>query len=370
VKFAFLAAADCSGRSCFDATSAASLSLGAAFTIDFGMKYSNHFALVLVFAFTVLLSACGKSEQQKASASSAEMTPAAASAPPTPVPKAVTTAAASSDPKPNINGNHVMQYVKEVVAIGSRPVGSPGHAKTEQYILSHLKGVDVEQDKFNAQTPVGKFPVDNIIAKFPGRKDGIIVVAGHYDTNYPLPKAYVGANDGGSSTALLLALADEFRGKERDGYSIWLVWTDAEEAFVTWTDTDSLYGAKHLAQKWQQDGTAKKIKAFILVDMIGDADLDIQKEALSTPWLSDLVYQAATNLGYQSHFYEVRTEIQDDHLPFLKIGVPSVDIIDLDYGYNNVYHHTVQDTLDKLSPQSLAIAGDVVLETIRLLDAR
>jgi len=287
-----------------------------------------------------------------------------------PVPAAVIPVSANSAPKSDINGNHVMQYVKEIVAIGSRPVGSPGHAKLEQYILSHLKGVDVEQDKFTAQTPVGKFQVNNIIAKFPGRKDGIIVVAGHYDTNYPLPKAYVGANDGGSSTALLLALADEFRGKQRDGYSVWLLWTDAEEAFVKWTDSDSLYGAKHLAQKWQQDGTAKKIKAFILVDMIGDADLDIQKEANSTPWLSDLVYQAATNLGYQSHFYEYKAAIDDDHLPFLKIGVPAVDIIDLDYGYNNVYHHTVQDTIDKLSPQSLAITGDVVLETIRLVDAR
>ncbi len=161
-----------------------------------------------------------------------------------------------------------------------------------------------------------------------------------------------------------------FAARSAIGYSVWLVWTDAEEAFVTWSDSDSLYGTKQLAQKWQKDGTAKKIKAFILVDMIGDADLDIQKETLSTPWLSDLVYQAATNLGYQSHFYEVRAEIQDDHLPFLKVGVPSVDIIDLDYGYNNVYHHSVQDTLDKLSPQSLAISGDVVLETIRLLDAR
>ena len=263
-----------------------------------------------------------------------------------------------------------MQYVKEIVAIGSRPVGSPGHAKLEQYILSKLKGVDVEQDKFTAQTPVGKFGINNIIAKFPGRKDGIIVVAGHYDTNYPLPKAYVGANDGGSSTALLLSLADQFRGKELDGYSIWLVWTDGEEAFVKWSDSDSLYGTRHLAQKWQQDGTAKKVKAFILVDMIGDADLDILEETASTPWLRELVYQAATNLGYQSHFYQYKAGIEDDHLPFLKIGVPAVDIIDLDYGYNNVFHHTVQDTIDKLSPQSLAISGDVVLETIRLVNAR
>jgi Zn-dependent M28 family amino/carboxypeptidase len=334
------------------------------------MKLSKTVTLFLLITFAIFLAACSKQEQQTASASSSEMKPAAASSPATSAPTTVATVAESSAAKPDINGNHVMQYVKEVVAIGSRPVGSAGHAKVEQYILSKLKGVEVEQDRFTAQTPVGKFTINNIIAKFPGRKDGIIVVAGHYDTNYPLPKAYVGANDGGSSTALLLALADQFRGKERDGYSVWLAWTDGEEAFVHWTASDSVYGTKHLAQQWQQDGTAKKIKAFILVDMIGDADLDIQKETNSTPWLSDLVYQAATNLGYQSHFYEYSASIEDDHLPLLKIGVPAVDIIDLDYGYNNVYHHTVQDTLDKLSPQSLAITGDVVLETIRLLDAR
>jgi Zn-dependent M28 family amino/carboxypeptidase len=314
----------------------------------------------------------GCNQQQTPSEASAEVKPAATTTNAMAAPAASPAPANSTStaPKPDINGNHVMQYVKDIVAIGSRPVGSTGHAKLEQYILSKLKGVEVEQDKFTAQTPVGKFPIDNIIAKFPGRKDGIIVVAGHYDTNYPLPKAYVGANDGGSSTALLLALADQFRGKELDGYSVWLVWTDGEEAFVKWTDSDSLYGTRHLAQKWQQDGTAKKVKAFILVDMIGDADLDILEETVSTPWLSALVYQAATNLGYQSHFYQFKAGIEDDHLPFLKIGVPAVDIIDLDYGYNNVFHHTVQDTLDKLSPQSLAITGDVVLETIRLVNAR
>ena len=334
------------------------------------MKHSQTLAWFLPITLAMFLLACGKSEQPSASASSVEMKSAASASGAAPVPSAVPVAADSSAPKPDINGNHVMQYVKEVVAFGSRPVGSAGHAQLEQYIVSKLKGDDVEQDKFTAQTPAGSFAINNIIAKFPGRKDGIIVVAGHYDTNYPLPKAYVGANDGGSSTALLLALADEFRGKQRDGYSVWLVWTDGEEAFVNWTASDSLYGTKQLAGKWQQDGTAKKIKAFILVDMIGDADLDIQKETSSTPWLSDLVYQAATDLGYQSHFYAVSAGIEDDHLPFLKIGVPAVDIIDLDYGYNNVYHHSVQDTIDKLSPQSLAITGDVVLQTIRLLDAR
>src|ERR1700761_7003341 len=135
----------------------------------------------------------------------------------------VSTASVNSNvPVPDINGNKAMDYVKEVVAFGSRPPGSEAHQKLENYIVSKLKGVDVEQDKFTADTPAGKFPINNIIAKFPGKKDGIIVVAGHYDTNYPLPKSYVGANDGGSTTALLLALADEFRGKANDGYSVWL----------------------------------------------------------------------------------------------------------------------------------------------------
>jgi Zn-dependent M28 family amino/carboxypeptidase len=324
-------------------------------------------SLLLIVAFTA---SCSK-QQQTSSESTATVKPApAANGPAVTQTAGAPASSASTGSIPDINGNHVMQYVKEVVAFGSRPPGSSGHAKLEQYILSKLKGVDVEQDKFTATTPAGQFPINNIIAKFPGNKDGIIVVAGHYDTNYPLPKTYVGANDGGSTTALLLALADHFRGKQLDGYSIWLVWTDGEEAFVKWTGTDSLYGTRQLAQKWQQDGTAKKVKAFILVDMIGDVDLDIQRDTNSTPWLTDVVSQAATDLGYQSHFFQQTIAIEDDHIPFAKIGVPVVDLIDFDYGYNNVFHHTPEDTIDKLSPQSLAITGNVVLRTIGLLETR
>lgn len=321
--------------------------------------------ILVILCASLSTLACNKQEQVPAvAASEAKPAPTADAAQAAPT---TTTAA----PKPNFNGYHAMQYVKEVVAIGARPVGSPAHAKLEQYIKSKLKGDNVEDDSFSAQTPIGTFQMHNLIAKFPGKKDGIIVVAGHYDTAYPLGKNFVGANDGGSSTGLLLELADELhRPQPRDGYSVWLVWTDGEEALVSWTDTDSVYGTRHLAEKWKQDGTAKKIKGFILVDMIGDADLDIQKDTNSTPWLSELVYQAATDLGYQSHFYKLQGAISDDHLPLLKIGVPSVDIIDLDYGYNNVFWHTPQDTVDKLSPESLTITGDVVLRTIQLVDTR
>jgi len=323
--------------------------------------------LTFVVALFALVG-CTQQHSAPATASANEPKPAITSE--APQPTSAEAPSTPSQPVQQVNAARAFQYVKEFVSIGSRPPGSPGHAKAEQYILSKLNGDNVEVDSFTATTPVGNFPIHNIIAKFPGKKDGIIAIAGHYETNYPLPKDFVGANDGGSTTGLLLELANQFRGKQLDGYSVWLVWTDGEEAFVKWTASDSLYGTKHLAQKWQQDGTAKKVKAFLLLDMIGDADLDIQRDTNSTVWLSDLVYQAAAKLGYQSHFFQQTTAVDDDHMPFAKIGIPVVDIIDIDYGYANSYHHTTQDTLDKLSPKSLQIAGDVVLQTIQLVNSR
>lgn len=269
------------------------------------------------------------------------------------------------------NAARAMQYTREITAFGARPIGSPNHKKLENYILAHLKNDQVEEDAFTASTPEGKFPVRNIIAKFPGTREGVIVIAGHYDTNYPLRNTgYVGANDGGSSTAILLELANQLRGEKRDGYSVWLFFTDGEEAVKEWSDTDSLYGARHLADKWQKDGTLKNIKAFLLADMIGDADLNVDRDASSTPWLEDTVLQAATQLGYQSHFFGRTIAVEDDHLPFVHLGVPSADLIDLDYGYGNVFHHTPQDTLDKLSPKSIEIVGSVILQTIQILDKK
>ncbi|MFZ0899103.1 MAG: M28 family peptidase [Candidatus Sulfotelmatobacter sp.] len=274
-----------------------------------------------------------------------------------------------SGPPPEIDSARAMRYVKEMVAFGPRPIGSANHKKVEDYIISHLKGDTVENDVFTADTPEGKFPVRNIIAKFPGTRDGIIVIASHYDTNYPLRNtSYIGANDGASSSALLLEIANQLRGRKRDGYSVWLVWDDAEEAIKTWSDADSLYGIRHLAQKWQDDGTLKKMKAFLLADMIGDADLNIDHDQNSTPWLEEVVYQAATRLGYQSHFFARDNQVSDDHIPFMQRGVPSADLIDFDYGYNNVFWHTPQDTVDKLSPKSLEIVGSTILETVNILD--
>ena len=165
-----------------------------------------------------------------------------------------------SGPAPSADGDRAMRYVKEIVKFGPRPLGSATHKKVEEYLDSRLKGDTVEDDVFTADTPAGKFPVHNIVAKYPGNKDGIILIASHYDTNYPLRNtSYVGANDGASSSALLLELANQLRGKTRDGYSVWLVWDDAEEAMLPESEKpfldDSLYGISHLAEKWQADGT-------------------------------------------------------------------------------------------------------------------
>jgi glutaminyl-peptide cyclotransferase len=270
------------------------------------------------------------------------------------------------------NEIRAMRYVKEIVAFGPRPIGSVNHRKVEDYIHAHLKADSVEDDDFTIDSTEGKFPVHNIIAKYPGSRDGIIVIASHYDTNYPLKDTpYVGANDGASSSALLLEIANQLRGKKLDGYSVWLLWDDAEESMrLPWFDPEALYGVRHLAQKWQDDGTIKKIKAFLLEDMIGDADLNIDHDQNSTPWLEDMIYQAATHLGYQSHFFARALPMSDDHEPFVQRGVPSADLIDFNYGYNNVFWHTTQDTVDKLSPKSLEIVGTVTLETVRMLDKK
>jgi glutaminyl-peptide cyclotransferase len=276
----------------------------------------------------------------------------------------------------HFNGNKALDYAREFVAIGPRWPTSQGHAKAEAFLRAHFAHDQLEEDAFTADTPVGAMPLRNFIVRFPGKKPGIIVLGTHYETNYPLRTInFVGANDGGATTGLLMALADHFReqtagGKQLDGYSVWLVFFDGEEAFQSWSQSDSTYGSRHLAAQWGRDGTLGKIKAFLLADMIGDKDLDIQRETNSTSGLVDLVREAAHKFGYDRYFFQKEEEVEDDHLPFVKRGVPAVDIIDLDYGPNNSYHHTAQDTMDKVSARSLTIDGDVFLETIRLIDQR
>ena len=278
---------------------------------------------------------------------------------------------ASLDAQSHFSGERALAYTREFVAIGPRWPTSTGHAKAEAYLRAHFQRDQLEEDTFTADTAIGPVTLHNFIVKFPGKKPGVIVLGSHYETIYPLRNInFVGANDGGSTTGLLTAIADVLRGKPNEGYSIWLVFFDGEEAFQSWSQSDSTYGSRHLAAKWGRDGTLPKIKAFVLADMIGDKDLDIQRETNSTPWLQDLVKQAAHKFGYDHYFFQTEMPVEDDHLPFVHRGVPGVDVIDLNYGPNNSYHHTAQDTMDKVSAHSLTIDGDVFQETIRLINQR
>ena len=289
-------------------------------------------------------------------------------------------APASAAAQQHFDGAKALEYAREFVAIGPRWPTGPGHKKAEEFLRDHFtrKHDDLVEDPFIANTPIGPVPMRNFIVKFAGRKNGIIVLATHYETNYPLRNInFVGANDGGSTTGLLMAIADRLhaetarsRDHKLDGYSVWLVFFDGEEAIQSWTDSDSTYGSKHLAAQWSANGTLSRIKAFILTDMIGDKNLDILREDQSTRWLVGLVEDAARNCGDQQYFFKTDGNIEDDHLPFLRRGVPSIDMIDMDYGPNNSYHHTAQDTMDKISAHSLTVDGDVIMESIRLLDQR
>ena len=333
---------------------------------------SSFLLLSILVGAVAYLPGCSKDGNKSLTVLNLAAQPPAAAQTATP-PKTVSPAG----PELHIDPARTWQYVKDIVAIGPRWDGSAGQQRAGEYIHAKLKNDHVEEDSFVADTPAGQIPMRNIVAKFQGTQDGIIVLGSHIDTNYPLRKtSFVGANDGASTTGLLLGIGDQIRGKKLEGYSIWLAFLDGEESIpsntpgdLRWVTEQALYGSRHLAAKWQQDGTAKKIKAFILADMIGDKDLDIQRDSGSAAWLEDLIMQAAQRLGYQSYFFaQTLNGLIDDHVSFAQVGIPVADVIDINYGYNNSYHHTTQDTLDKISPKSLQIAGDVILETIRLVN--
>jgi len=282
------------------------------------------------------------------------------------------------------SGAQTMQYTREIVAYGPRYNGSDAKLKVEAYLKKFFapeaaKG-ELETDSFVSSTPAGPQLMRNYIVHFPGTKPGEIVIASHYETNYPLRDIpFVGANDGACTSAILMEMANNLRARmvngKVPGYSVWLVFFDGEEAVQEWSHADSLYGSRHLAAKWQANGTLGSVKALLIADMIGDKDLDVLREENSTPWVEDLVLQAAKNTGHAANFFKTENYIEDDHLPFVQRGVPVADVIDMDYGPHTAampdgYHHTAQDTIDKLSVRSLQTSGDVLTEAVRLLNSK
>jgi glutaminyl-peptide cyclotransferase len=283
-----------------------------------------------------------------------------------------------------VSGKATYDLTREFLAAApKRFYGSPGHAAAESFIKAHFvpeaKDGRLITDEFSAPTPAGIQTLRNYIVKFPStgpaKKDGIIVLGSHYETNYPLrDTAFVGANDGACTSALLIEFGQYFRTHPPQGYSVYLVFFDGEEAVKTWdSNHDALYGSRHLAAKWYNDGTLAKIKGFLLADMIGDKNLDIDLDGNSDPRMIELLKLAAKNTRHLAALSKDTTPIEDDTLPFHKRGVPVLDVIDYDYGphdakHSDGYHHTPEDTLDKISAASLQTSADLFLELIDLLN--
>lgn len=264
------------------------------------------------------------------------------------------------------DGGRAYEHLRQIVSFGPRPAGSAALHQTRGYITRQLAalGLKVEEQPFEARTPLGTVKMVNLRATIPGSGNSRLVFAGHYDTKLFREFPFVGANDGGSSAAFLLELARVLKAR-RNAVAIELLFLDGEEAVVEWQGDDHTYGSRHYVEAGRQDGTLGRIGALVLVDMIGDRDLRILRESNSTRALTDIIWSAARKLK-RPEFVDQATPIEDDHVEFLRAGVPAVDLIDLDYPA----WHTREDTLDKVAAGSLQAVGDVVIAALPDLERR
>jgi Zn-dependent M28 family amino/carboxypeptidase len=280
--------------------------------------------------------------------------------------------APAPDKTGGFDGKRAYAHVAKQVSFGPRPAGSPAIAKTQEYILAELKsyGCTAEVDSFTSDTPAGRLPMKNILVKIPGDKPGVILLGTHYDTKRL--ENFVGADDGGSSTGVMLELA-RLLCSQHGRYAVWIAFFDGEEAVrQEWKDPDNCYGSREMAARFAISGDLAKIKAFLLADIVGTRTPHFKRETYSTKALVDLVWGVAKKLDYGDIFIDESSAVEDDHQSFLKRNVPSVDVIDLDNGPGGdvYYWHTPQDSLDKISPKTLAIVGHVFLESVKQLQAK
>jgi len=284
------------------------------------------------------------------------------------------------------DGERAFNHVKAQVEFGPRPAGSPAIEKARDYIVRELKsyGLNTTFEEFTENTPRGEVKFKNVIAELPGASPDAIIIASHYDTKPFKAFTFVGANDGGSSTGALLEIArvmsSEKQGEgQKRKFTYRFVFFDGEEAFCReWSEClngkDNTYGSRHMVERLKKEKQLDRVKAMILLDMIGDKDLTIPREEGSSQWLVEAIWGTAQQLGHAKEFPGRPFSVgDDDHMPFLRAGVPAVDIIDFEYGSSpegNDYWHTKEDTLDKISARSLKIVGDVVLLSLPKIEAQ
>jgi peptidase M28-like protein len=328
--------------------------------------YRTAFLLTLPILSALVLSGCPRDNKPQPPPATVSNQPS------TPAPSNVIPAGVA------FNGERAMDHVRKQVEIGPRIPGSPELAKTREYIISELKKYElaVTTDQFKVSTPVGEKSMTNITAELPGDSKDVIIIASHYDTKFYKDMQFVGANDPGASVGTLLELARVLTGiNQKPKLTYWLVFFDGEEAFCeNWEDCgkpgapDNTYGSRRYVSQLENKGELSRVRALILLDMMGYKDLELGRDTMSTKWLQDSIWQTARELGHGSIFVERPEGVGgDDHEPFLRAGIDSVDLIQL----NDYPHwHKATDTLDKVSPQSMKIVGDVVIASLPKVEQR
>ena len=334
-------------------------------------KFSSKFRLASAVVVLSGVVACGASNAPPSSPSAPANSPAPGSSADAPAQAAAPRLAELAPPAGEtggFDGAKAYEHVSKLVSFGPRPPASDGLHRSQEYIIAQLRaaGCEVDQDDFHASTPKGDIAMKNILAKAPGTGgagQGIILLLTHYDTLSSVEN-FVGAEDSASSTGMMIEMARQLCARKGPN-SVWMAFLDGEEAFVNWDQGDDhTYGSRELAARLALSGDLKRVKAVLLADMIGQYNLKILRQSDSPKWLNDLVWKKAAQLGYRDIFVADQTTTSDDHDPFLARGVPALDIIDLNDYITAGYWHTPQDTLDKVSPRSVAIVGYVILESV------
>ena len=295
--------------------------------------------------------------------------------PPAPRAKVTRTSRAPDNVAPVVtafNGERAMDHVRKQIEFGPRPPDTPQLLKTRAYISDQLKsyGLNVSVDEFNAVTPQGEKKMANIIGEIPGETKTLILITSHYDTKFYKDMYFVGANDPASSVATLLEIGRVLGGaKEKPKATYRLVFFDGEEAFCEGWDEcgkenspDNTYGSRHYVSQLRARNELENTYAMILLDMMGYRDLELGRDPTSIRWLQDIIWETGRELGYGKVFVERQEGVGgDDHEPFLQAGVDAVDLIQLS---SYPHWHKADDTIDKVSPQSMKIVGDTVLASL------
>lgn len=270
----------------------------------------------------------------------------------------------AAPPGVEFDGARAWEHLEALVALGPRPAGSRALEEARTYIEGQLRsaGLEPAREAFEAETPVGPIRMANIVVDLPGptEQSPIVVICTHYDTKR-FDFEFVGANDGGSGTAVLIELA-RMLSQRASPVAYRLVFLDGEEAVRSfWADPDNRYGSVHHAARLEELGLLPRVKACVLLDMVGDKGLRLTHDDYSDQVLLAAFFDAAEEHGLGDHVAGRRQPVKDDHLSFIEAGVPSVDLIDLDYGPNNRYWHSPDDTLENVSAESLGVIGTIVL---------